>query len=233
MGAIIRRRWTKAEDGVLRAQAPRVASFRPLCALLPGRTHASIKSRARELGLRTRRRWSRAEVAVLRDGWHEYAPRGLKARLPGRTWYAIRQKADEIGLPSGVPQGFESFNACCARTGFHHDALRRILDREGVRLRVCYPRGPGRRELVHRCVDPDEVDAALARWLAAETIQDGERRHGLRRGTLRDWFEASGELRLEWRHGRHWRIPAEVTDRVVAAHRAGLEAWRAARKRAA
>jgi hypothetical protein len=226
--------WTREEDRLLREHFPHTKRIAALLTLFPGRSHYSIRDHAYELGLRTRRGWTRAELRALREGWHELGPRGLRRALPGRTWSSIRQKADDLGLPSGVPQGCESLAACAARTGFHHSTLARILEAGGVRVRVTYPRGkPGCQRQPRHYVERDAADEAVARFLETETVVEAARRRGLHPSTLADWLGDAGELRPERRHGRLWRVPGAVIDRVAAERRAALAAWRASRKRAA
>jgi hypothetical protein len=219
--------WTAEEDARLRARYPRARSLAPLLPLFPGRTACAVFHRARALGLYTARTWTRAEVATLRDGWHEYGPRGLKARLPGRTWFAIRQKAEALGLPSGVPQGCESLYACAQRTGFHLATLRRVLAAGGVRVRVRYPAARSGARHHYHYVERDEADAAVAAWLATETVRSAAKARGMHPSSLRHVLLRSGVTTLGPK-GFALRVPSAAIDAALAAWRKRL-----ARKEAA
>lgn len=176
----------------------------------------------------TRRHWTADEERALRLAWGEVSPETLLRRLPDRTWQAIWQHAvDKLGLPRGVPQGYETLRSAARRTGYVAHHLRKILDAEGVRVRYWYGGGrasahAGGRDFPRNpwcAVDPDEVDAAVARWCRLETVATAARRHGW------TWRRAERVLRAAGLlppvvPGR--RTPARLdpvqVDAVLAAH---------------
>lgn len=162
-------------------------------------------------------RWTPAEVETLRRAWHEVGQRTLRAKL-GRPWRGIVHKAADLGLPTGVPQGCLGIAAAADRCGYEIRTLEAILAWAAVRVRHRYT-GPSyvpTRGWHRRYVDADECAAAVARWLAHETVNGAARARGLVEMTLRRWLAEAGVIAPQDRR-RARRIPSATIDRVVAA----------------
>lgn len=219
--------WTPAEDAILRARY--LAEGAAAMARELGRPIGSIHHRTQRLKLFTHRIWTPAEDNALRLMWGEYDVAETAKRI-GRTVIATFARAQAIGLPLGCPQGWEYFSAACTRTGYGVDQLRRILRKAGMTIRFSMARPSGRPRR-HQIVDPDQVDAAVERWLKSESLHAAAVRHGITPGTLEHWLRLSGrKLPPKPRGKKRWRIPTEIIDAVVAARRAVVPLRQAARE---
>jgi len=164
---------------------------------------------------RQNKRWSAGEDRLLVNLWGEATLRGLAAKL-GRTQSAAYQRAQLLDLPLGFPDGCESPWRAAQRTGIDVEALRRILDRAGVKVRRTMSRPIGRQRRPWHFVDAFEVDEAVKAHLATESIAGAARRLGVRPATVKRKVGALGGLppRPE-KPGQAWRIPSEVIDRAI------------------
>jgi hypothetical protein len=130
-----RRAWTAAEDACVRE----VYASRPVrrraerAAKLLGRSPNSVRQHAFKLGLPQSQLWSAAELRTLTQEWGEVSERKLRAKLPNRSWAAIANKVARLKLPSPV-QGLVLLADAAAKTGFSDTGLRRLLERQGVRI---------------------------------------------------------------------------------------------------
>ena len=172
------------------------------------------------------RRWSDRERELLRLWWGQADPTMVSRRLPGRTWRALGEQAAALGIV-GVKtlRGMESLDAAARRTGFSNSGLRGLLAWAGVRTRRYH--SPVRRQgarLERLLVARLDVDDAVHRWLASETVAAAARVRGVDPSTLRTWLAAEG-IEVHAGAGRRVRVASEVIDRVVSARR---EARRAA-----
>lgn len=220
--------WTPAEDALLRRWAPRRGGSRRLRALLPARTTCAIEGRIMRLGVQRRKRhWTAADDAYLRREWGDTGLRTL-ARHLRRCPDAVYRRASDLGLHLGTPQGCESVTAAVARTGYAHPELRRLLAAAGVAVRQVAVARTGRERYVHRYVEPDAVDAAVAAWERSEVLTAAARRRGVARASLIAWLRAAGVVRPT--RAVFWRVDSATVDRVVAQHRpaAAVDARRAA-----
>ncbi len=183
-------------------------------------------------GARTGRPWTAEEDIELEALWGEEEISEI-ARQLGRNAGGLYQRAGALGLERGVPEGFESFNAACVRTGYDARVLARILLWAKALGALPPWRTPSRRPLTskprtstelkgrQRAVDPVEVDKAVAAWLGAETRQEAARRLRCRHETLGAALDAAGLLPKRRRgQGRKLKLPPESFDRALAAWRA-------------
>lgn len=217
-----RRPWTAREIATLRQVYPVEGNTPALRAALPRRTPGAIGLKARALGMRSGQRWTPAELATLRKNWHVVGARTLRHKLRRHTWAGICQRAARLGLRTGVPQGFETLDAACARLGYYRPTLRRILAWAGVDVVRRYPgkemRGGGRPTIV----ETDAATEAVEAWLRTETVKHGAEARGVSHQSLWHWLIKAGVIARQSRRVPH-RVPSEVLDRVVA--------WRAATNR--
>lgn len=161
------RRYTSADDEVLRAEWPSGADVDALARRL-GRSADALRLRARQLRLHRpapRRRWSASEDAIVRDGYaNGLSCDEVAAALAQRTPTAVAARARRLGL------------ATYARRWTVEDdiRLRRILPRCSVdhaaRLLSRTPEGVRRRarRLGLASPRPPEVTHAGARWTPDE-----------------------------------------------------------------
>lgn len=216
------RRWTEAEDDIIRRHYP--GGFWRACAPhLPYRNADEIKNRASFIKACVRRHWTRTEDKRLAVMWDLHVSMGWIARELRRSEASVYRRAIRIGLQVGIPEGCESLNAARKRTGYTYWlSLRRILDWAGVVVHVTRS-DPHERsvKLRRHYVDPHEVDEAIAKWHATETVHGAARARGMCGVTLRQWLLKAGaiEARASRANITHRRVPTEVIDRVVAEHR--------------
>lgn len=219
--------WTPAEEAIVLA---RYAADGPaVLAAELGRSWVAVTKRAKRLGARRRQPWTEADDARLRLLWGEHSTTGVAKRI-GRTPLATYQRAMEIGLPLGCPQGREYLSSAAKRAGYTIRSLRMILRWAGVEIRRAMSRPAERLRYMHT-VDPQDVDDAIAGFLATETLQAGAIRHGICAETLERILGESGiDLPPKPKNKQHWRIPSETIDAAVAA-RARRETLRQAAAR--
>lgn len=181
-----------------------------------GRSRVSVMKKARLVGVQSHRRWTADDDQHLASLWGTMSI-GHIARALGRTVATTYWRARKLGLPCGAPQGLEYITAAATRTGFETTQLWRILRWARVRaVRSMSRPTPGARYHFH-VVDPLDVDDAVERWLATESVEAAARARGLVGDTLRKWIRAAGvpkPPRLKAR--KHWRIESTVIDRVIA-----------------
>jgi len=211
------RLWTARELETLRRTYPRgVPAAR---AALPRRTRDAVIKRAHKLGLRLCPAWTAAERHVLRRDWQHVSARTLCARLPRHSWGGIREHALRVlGLPSGPPEGAETFEAACRRTGFERAQLARLCAWAGVALRRGYsPRGVGPLRRAVRWVDSEEIDEAVRRWHRTENVGEAARARGICPNWLRGALTRLGLLPpAAARARRRQRLPSADIDRAIA-----------------
>ena len=195
-----------------------------------GRSTESIYHRAARIGAESpRRRWTQADDAALTMLWYEVGVAAIAKRLK-RTPIAIYWRAEKIGLQRGCPDGFEYVSTAAARTGFCLGTLWMILKWAEVASRPAMARVLGAKRHFH-IVDACDVDDAVDRWLATETIEGAARRTGWSAERL-IYALTTADVEVPARPGnrKHWRIPTATIDTLVAA-RAGRETINAAARR--
>ena len=98
----MRRRWTPAEDAILKERYGTMPAREIGRRFLPGRTGASILMRAGRLGLSEPPAppWTPGEDARLRAGYGTMPAEELLESFPGRNLPALRNRAHELGLTS-------------------------------------------------------------------------------------------------------------------------------------
>ena len=160
--------------------------------------------------------WTAHEDATLSMGWGIRPIQTIATDLK-RTPNAVYKRAALLELGVGCPQGFEYVSDAAKRVGFHHTTLKNILRWASVFIRPAAAR-PGSKGR-ERIVEPSDVDVAVARWCACETIEQAGRRLGYSGCTVRRALlaaEKRGEISLGARHGWNWRVPSAVVDKVFA-----------------
>lgn len=179
------------------------------------------KKRPGKKSARHKMHWTREEDAVLRREWGEVGQRVLKKKLRGRSWRAIYRRARNLGLPQGLPQGSVALSSAAEILGLSSpDAVEALARRHGVPIRPHpHPHAPeGTRRHPWRCVDLDDITAAMARETTdTEVVGAAARRRGLYEATLRRWLVDAGEIRGDGNGGRWHRLPSAVIDAVIAA----------------
>lgn len=213
------RPWTQAELDAVRTRYA-TSGARALAAEL-GRSERSVVRKAQALGCARKPHWTPEEDDRLRLLWEGLSPPHVVARELGRSKGAVIQRATHLGLGRGVPQGYESIAQAAARTGLCEPTLRRVLLWAGVRRRRTMSSGPRAMPRgSHTCVDPFDVDEAVARWLATETVTAAAKRRGLRAITLTAWLREAKVIPEPSRGSRRaHRVPSEEIDRVIQERR--------------
>lgn len=207
--------WTPEEEAILRAGYR--GNARELAERL-GRSLRSVYVRAERLGLSYQPHWSAADDELLRREWQEVGMQTLMDKLPGRTRGAIHHRAKDLGLPRGVPQGYVPMAVASRRAGLAFDAFKSLLERAGIRpVRIASRKKKGRYSRL--CVEPEQIDEAMAFYNATETLRGAERARDLPRGTLSRWLREAGVIAPKGDR-RHHRVLSETIDNVVAARRA-------------
>lgn len=170
------------------------------------------------------RRWSPKDDRNIGLLWTA-TPLASIARELGRTEISVYWRARELGLPIGAPQGFEYLTDAARRTGFATSQLRRVLRANGVAITRTLSRpgvvsrlggAPGRH---FHCVDPIDVDDAVAAWTREESVEGAALRRGVSGDVLRRLLLKAGHAPPR-RRKAHWRIPSHLADELVAAWRA-------------
>lgn len=179
---------------------------------------------------RNRRMWTAEEDQRLRLLWGDVGLRGISLRLK-RSREAVYHHAYDLGLKLGLQQGMETINDAAKRTGFCWITMSRILKWAGVeRIRTMSDPGSSGKQHVS-AVDPDDVDEAVAKWMATEPVWPAAARRGIAGITLARWLADSGqELPPRPRNKLWWRVSTEVIDKVVADHRSVETVSQAARR---
>lgn len=220
--------WKDEEDALVRRLYPTLGAV-GLQPQLPRRTLDAIRHRANDLGVRCKPGWSERDERRLVYLWGD-AKTGLNgmAAYFGRTPQAVFSHAVRLGLAVGCPPGFEYLTAASSRCNFELKTMRRILAWAGVTVHdslstPSLPRGRYRRSYV----DPDTVDAAVARWLDAETVRAAALARGIGYKLIYRWLVDAGVIETT-DNNTAWRIPSAVIDRVVALHRPVTETRSAA-----
>jgi len=172
---------------------------------------------------------------VLVNNWG-HVPIAEVARLLGRSHEATYRRARALGLGSGSPNGFEYLSTAARRVGYDQTTLRKILRWAGTRVMEAATRPNESRRFPRRYADPLDIDDAVAKWLATETIAVAAERHRVGDTTLKKWLRAAVRdgvaMPKEPRRLRQWRVPTKTVDAVVAQRR-GTEPVSVAAKRLA
>jgi hypothetical protein len=200
------RAWTPAEDATLRREWSEVAQ-RTLRAKLPGRSWRAILRRATMvLGLTSiPQGWETFDSAARRTGYCSETLRGILVWANRcAVWVeAITRMFGIIGHVTGgrvVPYDAEAFDYGGARVRLHTTSQSK---RGGA--------------TVHRwrLVQPDEVDAAVARWCRLETPPTAARRLGVPVATLSQRVRRAGWSGLGCAPRKTVRLPPEVYDAAM------------------
>lgn len=207
-------RWTDEELERLRTLFPKRGAAAVAAEL--GRTSAAVYQKANVLGIRYRApRWTAREDARLRFLWETSASLHQIAAEIGRPWKAVYHRAAFLELPFGVPQGYEYLSVAAKRAGFALRTFQRILEWAGVRIHRTRTRRL-RREHPRRYVEPDDVDAAIARWNQTESVNGAARRLGVSEPTLRRWLRRIGVSETGRQRGCIWRVLSTDAERAMA-----------------
>jgi excisionase family DNA binding protein len=163
-----------------------------------------------------RRRWTKRDDRQLLYLWETGLRLSAIANRMGRTRLSIRENAYRLGLAMGCPPGFEYLTAAALRVGFSNVAdLRRVLERAGVRIHMVLTVSRRRRWRRH-FVDPEAVNAAMARWSQSEPISAAARRLGVSQPALREWLIAAGIPDPRTSPRGHWRVTEDEVKRALA-----------------
>lgn len=219
-----RRPWTEAENAYLRERY--VADGAAACGVELGRPWRSVASRASKMKLTRVRPWMNGEDGRLAVMWGVH-PIAHIAKALGRSEMSIYWRAGELGVGLGCPQGHEYLTAAAHRTGYALATLRRILNWARVRIERAWinpTKGPSTGRRLRHVVEASDVDEAVAAWCALETVEHAAERLGICGVALtRLLVEAqkSGDDRVspKPKRRRHWRLPSDVIDVIVAEHR--------------
>lgn len=216
--------WASREDAYLRDRY--VADGAITCGRALGRSFGSVTRRAQRLGVIRVRRWSEKDDARLRILWGTRRLEDVAAAL-GRSTDSVYWRAKACGLGVGCPQGFEYLSTAAERTGYAVAQLRRILNWAHVHVTRATTR-PGRQtrtDHVHWVIEPADVDEAVAAWHRTETLEGASACRGLCSTVVSRLLRAAaarGDTRVppRPRFRRHWRLPTELVDELVAEMRA-------------
>jgi|HubBroStandDraft_1064217.scaffolds.fasta_scaffold327182_2 hypothetical protein len=209
------RAWSLAEDALLRRDYCRLGAS--TVAVKLGRTFSSVAKRAARLGVQSHRRWTAKDDALLRAHWEGGSTLEWIAGKLRRSKATTYWRAQHLGLPLGVPPGYEYLSAAAKRTGYSAGQLRRILAWAAVPVSRTLSR-PTKAPRRFHCVDPFEVDEALAKWHATETIEGAARA----RWRSAEWLVArlrrSGVAiaSVGGKAKAHRRVPSEAIERALA-----------------
>jgi hypothetical protein len=207
------RAWTDAEDATLQGRYGRDEAADIARDL--GRETTAIFHRAKRLGLTARRRWTKADDSFLRMYWGDYGVATIAKQLK-RSEVAVYWRAGKLDLTRGAPPGFEYVSNAAERTGFCRETLVMILRWAKVPLKRAASRATGASWHYH-VVDTVDVDDAVERWLATETLKSATRRYRVSCETVERRLRASGlTLPPKPADGTHWRIPRETIDAAMA-----------------
>lgn len=206
------RRWTKREKALVRSRY--VPDGAAALARRLGRTKGSVIKCAQREGIVRHRRWTPEEDERLRMLWGERSIAFL-CRTFKRPESGIYFRAWKIGIRKGPPQGKEYIESAMRRTGFGRSTLLRILQWAGVKVYR-----PSRQQRCARYhfgyVDPFDVDAAVARWCATETLYGAAKRHRIHPGKLARRLRAVGKMPRSPGYKKHLRVDSDVVDKVMA-----------------
>jgi hypothetical protein len=205
------RPWTALEDAAIRTRYASCGAAAIAAAL--DRTQGAVFHRSARIGVIKNRRWTSAEDKYLRFSWGEQNLSQIAAHIR-RSRLTTYWRAQKLGLSLGCPDGYEYLSHAAARCGYTSGQLRRILRWACVKLRRAMSRGIGRHRVPHYVV-PFDVDEALARWHATETVQHAARRYGVCGDTVRRWLIQAGMSKPAG-FRVHWRVETETIDNVVA-----------------
>lgn len=218
--------WTAVEETLLRARY--VADGPKACAEALGRSWLSVTRRAHSLRLTRVRRWTNHDDARLTVLWGVH-PIPTVATMLHRSADAVYWRARVLELGLGCPQGHEYLSRAATRTGYAVTTLRMILRWAGVRVERATtrpdaaPRGKRGGHLTY-VVEPCDVDDAVARWCATETLEMAAESRGIGSATLARLLReatARGDARVPAKprgFRKHWRIPSVLVDELVTAY---------------
>lgn len=137
--------------------------------------------------------WTADDDLQLTLLWGEHTLTKIAKKL-GRNPISVYHHARKIGLRCGAPQGTEYLWRAALRTGYSVKQLRRIFEVVGgVRVRPAMSRPSGPRSFTHSCVEPLDVDAAIAAFIKTrETLSEAARRYSMKALTMRQRLVAAG-----------------------------------------
>jgi phage antirepressor YoqD-like protein len=177
--------------------------------------------------------WSAADTETLRNLWG-WEPIGSIGRILGRSRSSICYRVIRLGLKFVVPEGYESTLAAAKRTGFPLSSFRLIMRWANVPLHLHSGRSRSwSGNYRHQIVDQMDVDEAMEKWFATETVNAAAKRLKVDARRLVSLLkEANVPIRaLTDKPRSHLRIPSADAERVVADFRNNMETVRAGAKR--
>jgi hypothetical protein len=165
------------------------------------------------------RHWTHREDGKLRMLWGSMSVAEVAVQLK-RSAVTVYWRARKLGLPCGCPQGMEYLTAAAERCGLSTGQLREVLHAAGVRLRVTMSRPEGGVKRHYHCVDPIDVDDAVAAWTKEETPEDAAASRGVSGETVRRALLAAGHAPPPAK--KRWRVAGAASIAALAAYRPGL-----------
>ncbi len=207
------RPWNAAEDAVVRRLYAQGAAA--VVRELVGRTVGAVHARAKAIGV-NRPEWTQAEETRLRSLWGSKSLPELAIAFE-RTEWAVYQRSRDLGL-GALPQGMEWISGAEVRTGYHARTLLRILTAAKVRIGESLSvqkAGKGPRSFRRRFVDPFDVDEAIRRWQATETLASAAQRRGVTPKRLRRALRGLPGVPNRPGRAKCWRIPTELIDQAL------------------
>jgi transposase-like protein len=206
--------WSPAEDQVLHDLY--ASKGTKACQAVLGRSPASIRHRACNIGVVRHGRWTEKEKERLRMDWGSVAFSEI-CKNHGRPKEGVYCMAIRLGLTAEIPQGFELISHAATRVGYALKTLQNMLEAIGARPRPTTTRPrrsrKGRR---HYIIDSMDVDEAVEAWMQSEPLLTAAKRYGIADNTAKRWLlEAGVPAPPEEKKGCHWRVPTEVLERVI------------------
>lgn len=219
----VSRPWLASDEDHLRTHY--ISRGAQLCAADLGRSVAAVSQRVHMLGLVRHARWTDAEDARLIAGWGVTSIEAIANAL-GRSPYAVYRRAAHLELGVGCPQGHEYLTQAARRCGYEISTMRRIVRwaHYPIYRAVVHPQWTKHQsKWAKHYVETCDVDDAVARWCATETLHGAAVRLGVSDGLLADLLaaaSASGDRRVGTRPStnKHWRVPSVVCDEFVRAY---------------
>lgn len=143
------------------------------------------RSKNHTLLSRHKKKWTRAEEAMLRNDWGDFTILTMCNRL-GRSVKSVLQKAYFLGLPGGIPQGCISIKEAARVFGFAPKTMSRVFKTMKVRPKVWVgAKNEGKSTHVRRFVNFDAAKLAVSTYVRTwETGKAASKRLRVHRVTL-------------------------------------------------
>lgn len=160
--------------------------------------------------------WLPEHESRLRFLWESDLSLGKIAQAIGHSFRATYARAIKLKLGVGPLPGYESLHAGAKRRGYCDNTLKMIIEWAGINARGY------RSKSSWKCYSIEEVDLAIEKWNATESLDAGASRHNIHWFTLKAWLLKAGFNAPSRRNnpdGRSqkplWRVDPNIVDRVV------------------